>query len=1212
MSRHPRRFAIAATLAGILGVLGLLRFSVDSGQSLLVGSNSAAGQRYTSFTKGFGSDPIVMVFSSRNPTAPYLESNLEKLGALEIDLAHDPRVASVLGPGTAAGSLRQAALAEVNNVLVEYPYFVAETDYIEQVQAGNTDQNALAQRLQTDITDARALLELYVVKAASDAHNARASYTQQTGDRVIDSREKAVDAAVAQDPLPPLWAEYLAGPGQPTDQTEARAFFARVTAAFGDCDDQIADLLKVTPSCQVFFERTLLDLPNCPKPGAGEFCAPKSQWASVLPFPHAGNCGPNVSADNICSLQIVTIRLKPEYVDGQTVAAKGCNNPCNISTLVGKINNELAHGVATDSYTRSLGSSSLQALQRLGPLQPMECGGAIGGQDSACLSAYGGSNCAAHLRIKSDCGLPATTAGAPLLATGVVSSMTSLLIALFPVALVVMLVILVTLFRVRGRVWPLLAAVAATVLTVGVSLLTGTPITPAVLAGVPVLVGLAVDYSVQFVARFDQERARTDDTELALRTVLQSAGQATMIAGIATIAGLLALALVSGIDGGPLVAVPLVAEFALVLVGGVILAWLAGLFIALPLAVWSSTRGALPTLAYESALKSPAARTIAIADNWRGVTALAGVLALGGWIALHFVPVQTDVQQLVSSSLPELVNVQTVQAETGYTNEVDVYVQGQVAGPYNQAGTPQNVQWQCNTAAELRSQNKQTVASATSIADFFIASASQTAPTSGQLCVQSSASPSPSPSPAPSPSPGTSPTPSATPTPSPSATPAAAGAARGTARLAATTPTPSASPSPSSSPSASATPAPSSSGTQSTPKQQTRFLCELRLFPLLSRALVGPIGPDTQACPPVDEFQQRFITTDTTSIDPNVARIALGVHATSVSEEARLVDELSSALKGQSHPPNGMVAQPAGLAVLATTAYDNLVNRSYLLNLVPLAAVALALWAIFREPRRAVLPLVPAGLAAGWAPLVLVLLGRLPGSLGQTLGSLNPLTVVLGGVVIALGTEFGVMLLSRFYEARRQGLDPDAAAGVAIGGVGRPIAISAATLGAGFAVLAISGLFPDSFPLVAAFGLDVVIDLGLAVGAVFLVMLPLAVALERAAPLPQAVLAAGATAPATAAAAPVDEHAPAAPAATPRRRPPPAAKRPAAAETDGAEEAASPAPAQPRRRPGVSGRRRTTPPEGDGAEGGEQADDATRRRPGVSGRRRRRRRPGGG
>src|SRR5207302_767987 len=179
---------------------------------------------------------------------------------------------------------------------------------------------------------------------------------------------------------------------------------------------------------------------------------------------------------------------------------------------------------------------------------------------------------------------------------------------------------------------------------------------------------------------------------------LANTGDATLIAALATLAGLGALALFSGIDWGPLAAVPLVAEFALVLFGGVVLAWLGGLFIALPLTVWADQRQRdVPQPSGATARRGangigPAARTVAIADNWKGVTALAAVLALFGWAALHFVPVQTDVQQLVSPSLPELAAVNTVQAQTGYTNEIDISVRGQVAGPYHQAGTPANVQ----------------------------------------------------------------------------------------------------------------------------------------------------------------------------------------------------------------------------------------------------------------------------------------------------------------------------------------------------------------------------------------------------------------------------------------------------------------------------------------------------------------------------------------
>ena len=1200
MSRNPLRFAVVAIVAGALGATGLLRFSVDSGQSLLVGSASSAGQAYASFSQTFGSDPIVLVFTTRyqngntgnagNPLAPYYERNLQKLGALEIDLAHDPRVASVLGPGTVAGSLRQAALSEVSNVITEYPYFVAETDYLVQLQKGNTNQQQLSQLLQSDISSARAVLELDVVRAASDAHNARGAYTQKSGDQVIDSREKAVDSAVAKETLPPLWAQYLAGPGQPVDQTEAQAFFDRVTAAFGDCNDQIASVLKITPSCQVFFERTLLDLPKCPLVNTGQFCSPKPEWAAVLPKPQPGGD----------SIQIITVRLKPQYVGDQS----------QITALADKINSQLTHGIANDAYTRSLSAASQQSLRSLGALQPTQCGGATAQTDAACTNTF-------H-----DAPLSYTLAGAPLLGTGVVRSMTQLLVILFPVALVVMALILIALFRVRGRLWPLLAAVAATVLTVGLALLTGTPITPALLAGVPVLVGLAVDYAVQLVARYNEERAR-DAPERALATVLENTGGATLIAALATLAGLGALAFFSGVDWGPLTAVPLVAEFALVLFGGVVLAWLGGLFIALPLAVWSDQRQthvshpAAAASTTVSGVAPSAPRTVAIADNWRGVTALAAVLAVFGWAMLHFVPVQTDVQQLVSPSLPELAAVQTAQAQTGYTNEIDLYVRGQVAGPYNQAGTPANVQWQCGVAAAIRTLHQDQVATATSIADFFIASSSATGQSTAQQCVQTSQAPSPGASPSPS----TSASPSAAASPSTSASPSGAASASPTAKRtgagriilvsrpvaaeaqatpgASPTATPVPTPLPTASSSTGASPSPTARPSpNSRPKTQTVFLCEMRLFPLLARTLVMPIQPDTQPCPPVDEYQRLFLTRDASPIDPSTARIALGVHTNSVADQAKLVAALRAEVAS---PPGGLSADPTGLAVLATTAYDNLVNRSYLLNLAPLAVVAIALFLVYREPRRALLPLVPTVLAAGWAPLIVQLLGRLPGGAGATLGSLNPLTVVLGALVIALGTEFGVVLLSRFYEERRKGLDPDAAAGAALAGVGRAIRVSALTLGAGFAVLALSGLFPNSFPLVADFGLAVVIDLALAVGAVFLVMLPLAVALERRSPLALAAL------PAPGALEPAPEPLEPRPAAL---FVPPAEPKPELEPEPETEREPEPeVPSGPRRVRGVSGRRRSGHPSAEPTvdpSPDTPASEEVRHRPGVSGRRRKR------
>jgi hypothetical protein len=285
---------------------------------------------------------------------------------------------------------------------------------------------------------------------------------------------------------------------------------------------------------------------------------------------------------------------------------------------------------------------------------------------------------------------------------------------------------------------------------------------------------------------------------------------------------------------------------------------------------------------------------------------------------------------------------------------------------------------------------------------------------------------------------------------------------------------------------------PSASGTL-----QSAFICSLRLLPPLARNLIAPIAVNAQPCPVRDLYRNVFLGQDPSPIAPKMGRIALGVKLTSVAADAKLINQLL----GDMNVPKNVSVHATGLTALAAKAYENLTGRILLFNLVPLAAVALVLLLVYREPRRALLPVLPAAVAAGWSSLVFLGLGRLPGGAGSSLGTLNPLTVVLGALVIALGTEFGVVLLQRFYEERARGLDPDQAAGAALHGVGRAIVVSALTLGAGFAVLALSGLFPGGLPLVADFGLAVLVDLALAVGAVFLVMLPLAVAVERSHPV---------------------------------------------------------------------------------------------------------------
>src|SRR5206468_2430944 len=71
-------------------------------------------------------------------------------------------------------------------------------------------------------------------------------------------------------------------------------------------------------------------------------------------------------------------------------------------------------------------------------------------------------------------------------------------------------------------------------------------------------------------------------------------------------------------------------------------------------------------------------------------------------------------------------------------------------------------------------------------------------------------------------------------------------------------------------------------------------------------------------------------------------------------------------------------------------------------------AVALVLLVLFGgDRRRALVPLVPIALATGWSALVLFAV-RVP---------LNPMSVTLGALVIAISTEFSVLLSERHRQA---------------------------------------------------------------------------------------------------------------------------------------------------------------------------------------------------
>ncbi len=152
-------------------------------------------------------------------------------------------------------------------------------------------------------------------------------------------------------------------------------------------------------------------------------------------------------------------------------------------------------------------------------------------------------------------------------------------------------------------------------------------------------------------------------------------------------------------------------------------------------------------------------------------------------------------------------------------------------------------------------------------------------------------------------------------------------------------------------------------------------------------------------------FSQNVISPDRRS-----ATLAFGIKLLPLERQYEVLKTMQRELD----PPPGVTARLAGLPVLAAEANDRIASpwRRLAILLGGLLAVALVLLAALRSPRRALVPLVPIALATGWSALIIFLV-RIP---------LNPLSIMLSALVIAIATEFSVLLSERFRSERAGGL----------------------------------------------------------------------------------------------------------------------------------------------------------------------------------------------
>jgi uncharacterized protein len=279
--------------------------------------------------------------------------------------------------------------------------------------------------------------------------------------------------------------------------------------------------------------------------------------------------------------------------------------------------------------------------------------------------------------------------GAPVVIDAVTEALKDALLVLLIVAVIVMALTLIAVFRSRFRLLPLALALASAAIAFGLFHLVGGSLTLASISVLPILIGLAVDYAIQLQSRYDEATAKGLRRAGAAVHAATRGGPTIAIACLATAAGFLALQL------SP---TPMVRGFGLLLVAGVVIAFIVAFiagFAALSLRGEDggvpgsaasrfshrqlsesdsapgenpSTRGDTPILA--GPLRVALARP-------KRVLGVGLALALIGWGLGTQVSTQSDIVELAPQDVQAVQDLKRVQEVTGVSGELDVSVEAE-------------------------------------------------------------------------------------------------------------------------------------------------------------------------------------------------------------------------------------------------------------------------------------------------------------------------------------------------------------------------------------------------------------------------------------------------------------------------------------------------------------------------------------------------------
>jgi hydrophobe/amphiphile efflux-3 (HAE3) family protein len=267
-------------------------------------------------------------------------------------------------------------------------------------------------------------------------------------------------------------------------------------------------------------------------------------------------------------------------------------------------------------------------------------------------------------------GVRVTTTGTPLLVKEINDRMRGDMAWLGVAAALAMAVVLLLVFRARWRLLSLATMALGTLWAFGVVGYLGIPLTMVTISGLPILIGLGVDFAVQVHSRYEEELDRDParDVTGALDRTFLGLGPAVTVAAVAAVVGFLALRTSD---------VPMIREFGALLSIGVACLFAAAL---LPMPAMLAQRDVRrPSTSHRraSGLVERATQGLAVAGRRRPATLLAASVAIVvvGSVSFAGAQVQSDPERWVPQDSAVLRDLRSLRSVAGSSAELGLMVE---------------------------------------------------------------------------------------------------------------------------------------------------------------------------------------------------------------------------------------------------------------------------------------------------------------------------------------------------------------------------------------------------------------------------------------------------------------------------------------------------------------------------------------------------------